>query len=46
MSALGASIVHSMTVKNDIPCILVPLLENKPWEKKNEKGEIQIFEDN
>ena len=43
---LSASIVHSMTVRNDFPCVLVPLLENKPWEKTTEKGEVLIFEDN
>jgi len=35
-----------MTVRNDFPCVLVPLLENKPWEKTTEKGEVLIFEDN
>jgi hypothetical protein len=30
---------------NDIPCILVPLLEAKPWLRKNKKGEIEKFED-
>ena len=46
MRTLSASIVHQMTVKTDMPCILVPLLENRPWEKKNEKGEVLHFEDN
>ena len=30
---------------NDIPCVLVPLLEMKPWIRKNTKGEIEKFED-
>lgn len=35
-----------MTVKTDMPCILVPLLENRPWERKNAKGEVEHYEDN
>ena len=34
-----------MMENNDIPCILVPLLEYKPWMRKNRKGEIEKFED-
>jgi hypothetical protein len=30
---------------NDFPCILVPLLELKPWLRKNSKGETEKFED-
>jgi len=30
---------------NDIPCVLVPLLELKPWLRKNKKGETEKFED-
>lgn len=30
---------------NDIPCILVPLLEAKPWIRKNSKGEVEKYED-
>ena len=30
---------------NDIPCVLVPLLEAKPWLRKNHKGEDEKFED-
>lgn len=30
---------------NDIPCVLVPLLEIKPWFRKNTKGELEKFED-
>ena len=29
----------------DIPCVLVPLLEHKPWIRKNHKGETEKFED-
>ena len=34
-----------MTEQNDIPCILVPLIEVKPWLRKNKKGELEKFED-
>tara|TARA_B110001450_G_C17629721_1_gene484709 strand:+ start:794 stop:988 length:195 start_codon:yes stop_codon:yes gene_type:complete len=30
---------------NDIPCVLVPLIELKPWLRKNSKGETEKFED-
>ena len=34
-----------MMENNDIPCVLVPLLEAKPWIRKNAKGEEEKFED-
>mmetsp|Transcript_47207 Transcript_47207/g.34507 ORF Transcript_47207/g.34507 Transcript_47207/m.34507 type:complete len:80 (+) Transcript_47207:551-790(+) len=34
-----------MMDQNDIPCVLVPLLEMKPWIRKNKKGETEKFED-
>jgi zinc finger MYND domain-containing protein 10 len=34
-----------MIEHNDIPCVLVPLIELKPWLRKNKKGEIEKFED-
>jgi hypothetical protein len=34
-----------MMEMNDIPCILVPLIELKPWLRKNKKGELEKFED-
>ena len=30
---------------NDIPCVLVPLLEAKPWIRTNARGEQEKFED-
>lgn len=30
---------------NDIPCVLVPLLELKPWLRKNAKGDMEKYED-
>lgn len=42
---LSVPIVHQMMENNDIPCILVPLIELKPWLRKNAKGEMEKFED-
>lgn len=30
---------------NDMPLVLIPLLETKPWIRKNKKGEMEKFED-
>jgi len=45
LSTLNVPIVHQMMEVNDIPCILIPLLEAKPWERKNSKGQTEVFED-
>jgi hypothetical protein len=45
MSDLSVPIVHQMLEANDIPCVLVPLLEIKPWLRKNKRGENEIYED-
>ena len=42
---LSVPIVHQMMESNDMPCVLVPLLEIKPWIRKNAKGETERFED-
>lgn len=42
---LSVPIVHQLMESNDIPCVLVPLLEIKPWLRKNHKGEMEKFED-
>jgi zinc finger MYND domain-containing protein 10 len=42
---LSVPIVHQMMENNDIPCALVPLLEIKPWIRKNTKGETEKYED-
>ena len=34
-----------MMENNDIPCVLVPLLEAKPWIRTNARGEQEKFED-
>lgn len=30
---------------SDMPCVLVPLIELKPWLRKNARDEIEKFED-
>lgn len=45
IEALPLPIIHQMMENNDIPCVLVPLLEIKPWIRKNSKGEEEKFED-
>jgi hypothetical protein len=45
MSDLAVPIVHQMMENNDIPCVLVPMLEIKPWIRKNSKGETERYED-
>jgi len=42
---LPLPIIHQMMENNDIPCVLVPLLEFKPWLRTNPKGEQEKFED-
>ena len=45
MQELSIPIVHQMIEMNDIPCMLVPLLESKPWFRKTKKGELEKYED-
>lgn len=45
INELSVPIVHQMMEANDIPCVLVPLIELKPWLRKNIKGETEKFED-
>jgi len=45
MSDLPVPIVHQMLENNDIPCVLVPLVEIKPWIRKNARGEDELYED-
>ena len=45
MEHLPVPIIHQMMENNDIPCVLVPLLEAKPWIRVNNKGEEEKFED-
>lgn len=46
MESLPVPIIHQMFENNDIPCVLVPLLEYKPWLRKNSKGDMEKYEDN
>jgi hypothetical protein len=45
MSTLDVPIVHQMMEVNDIPCILIPIMESKPWIRKNSRGEREVYED-
>ena len=45
VDALPLPTVHQMMENNDIPCVLVPMLELKPWIRTNSKGEEEKFED-
>lgn len=45
LSDLSVPIVHQLMENNDMPCVLVPLLELKPWLRKNVKGNMEKFED-
>lgn len=42
---LSVPVVHQLMENNDLPCVLVPLLELKPWLRKNPKGETEKWED-
>jgi len=39
MEGLPAAIIHQLMEITDIPLILVPILEEKPWIRLNKKGE-------
>lgn len=43
--SLPVPIIHQMMENNDIPCVLIPLLEAKPWIRTNRNGEEEKFED-
>jgi len=38
------SVIHHLLNETDILCILVPLIEEKPWIRKNAKGEREVYE--
>lgn len=38
MESLPASIIHQMMENTDIPLVLVPILEYRPWIRTNAKG--------
>ena len=45
MQGLSVPVVHQLMENNDLPCVLVPILELKPWLRKNCKGETEKWED-
>lgn len=42
--ALHVSVIHHLLHETDILCILVPLIEEKPWLRQNSKGEREVYE--
>ena len=46
MEALPASVIHALMDTADLHLQLVPLMEFRPWIRKNNKGEQEKFEDN
>ena len=46
MESLPAAIIHQLMETTDIPLVLVPLLEFRPWLRTNSKGVQEKFEDN
>lgn len=42
---LPVPIVHQLMEVSDMPCVLVPLIELKPWLRTNTKGDTEKFED-
>jgi hypothetical protein len=45
MRDLSVPVVHQLMDNNDLPCVLVPLLELKPWIRMDPKGELEKWED-
>jgi hypothetical protein len=45
MLGLSVPVVHAMMEAHDVPQVLVPILEAKPWLRTNHKGEDEKFED-
>lgn len=45
MKELSVPVVHQLMDNNDIPCVLVPLLELKPWIRMDHNGELEKWED-
>lgn len=46
MESLPAAIIHQLMDTTDIPLVLVPLLDFRPWLRTNSKGIQEKFEDN
>ncbi len=46
METLPASIIHQLMENNDIPLVLVPILEYRPWIREKDNGVQEKFEDN
>ena len=44
MKFLNVSVIHHLLLETDILCVLVPLIEEKPWLRTNGKGEREVYE--
>ena len=42
---LPTSVTYQLVENNDIPCTLIPMLELRPWLRKNAKNEVEKWED-
>lgn len=42
---LSISVVHHLVQQCDIFCLLVPILENKPWLRTNIHGKTELYQD-
>lgn len=38
IKSLNLYVMHHLLVETDILCLLVPLIEERPWLRKNDKG--------
>ena len=45
MQELSVPVVHQMMENNDLPCMLVPILELRPWVRLDAKGNYEKYED-
>ena len=41
---LQLAVLNRLIIDNDIFCLLVPLIELKPWFRNNHKGDREVFE--
>jgi hypothetical protein len=45
MNDLSVPVVHQIMDNNDLPCMLVPILELKPWIRLDARGNLEKYED-
>lgn len=42
---LSISVVHHLVQQCDIFCLLIPILENKPWLRNNVQNKTELYQD-